>query len=205
MLFITAIFSFTFSSCQSPNDISSIESAPLSSEADSKYADVFKNLDGTWKGKFLIFEDSKPVAANKMDLKNLTLRHVQSPRLKQVNEIEVTQVYTSESSYFQRVTITDYYPDTGKTEKSTGANKIQNGEIWCVVKKPSETIMHKGSTKGDHTIIWQSNQKSPQRIEYFQETISDQFYEIIGYGYYEGDDTKLTPKLWFYGKYERIM
>ena len=119
------------------------------------------------------------------------------------NQIKVKQVYTSENPYYQTVTITDTYPDTGKQEVSRGANKVENGEMWCVVNKPTETIIHKGSTDGPSTIIWQSNQSSPQKIEYFYESVDEQFYEIIGYGYYEGDNTALSPRLWFYGKYAR--
>ena len=94
-------------------------------------------------------------------------------------------------------------PETGKQEVSTGANKVENGEMWCVVNKPTETIIHEGSTVGDKTIIWQSKQTSPQKIEYFYETVDEQFYEIIGYGYYTGDNPELSPRLWFYGKYAR--
>jgi hypothetical protein len=56
---------------------------------------------------------------------------------------------------------------------------------------------------GEHTIIWQRNEQNPQKIEYFQEEVKDKVYQIIGYGYYEGDDTKRMPRLWFYGRYER--
>ena len=115
----------------------------------------------------------------------------------------MNQVYTSESPYFQRVVITDYYPDSDKTEVSTGVNKIEDGKMWCIVDKPTEKIIHHGATRGDDTIIWSSNQKAPQKIEFFQETVGEQFYEIIGYGYYAGDDATISPRLWFYGKYER--
>jgi len=125
------------------------------------------------------------------------------PHLKTLNTIKVKQVYHSESPYFQRVTITDSYPDSGKEEISQGINKIEDGKMWCIVNKPNETVVHYGKTRGEKTIIWQQKQLEPQRIEFFQETVNDQFYEIIGYGYYEGDNIDLTPRLWFYGKYER--
>jgi hypothetical protein len=138
-----------------------------------------------------------------MELKKLTIAQIQRPELKVSNKINVKQIYTSKTPYYQTVTITDTYPDSGKQEVSRGANKIENGEMWCVVNKPTETIIHQGSTDGPSAIIWQSEQISPQKIEYFYETVDEQFYEIIGYGYYEGDDTSLTPRLWFYGKYAR--
>ena len=190
-------------SCQNSRSIASIDSEPALQEKDHKYANVFKSLDGTWKGKFYIYEDSKPISTKKMDLQNLSINNIRSDRLKKINEIEVTQVYSSQSPYFQRVTITDYYLDSKKTETSKGVNKIENGAIWCVVHKPNEIIVHKGTAPTDNKLIWQRTEFSPQRIEYFEETVLEKSYEIIGYGYYDGDDIKKSPKLWFHGKYER--
>ena len=53
------------------------------------------------------------------------------------------------------------------------------------------------------TIISQSYQKDPQKLEFFQETVGDKYYEIIGFDYYSNDDASMSPPLWFYGKYER--
>jgi len=179
------------------------DSKPVFQQADEKFANVYKILDGTWLGEFTIYEDPNPKPLGEMELKKLTTAQIQRPELKVSNKINVKQIYTSETPYYQTVTITDTYPDTGKQEESHGANKIENGEMWCVVNKPTETIIHKGSTDGPSTIIWQSKQTSPQKIEYFYETVDEHFYEIIGYGYYSGDDISLTPRLWFYGKYAR--
>lgn len=190
-------------SCKSTTSTQELLPAPEFREADKPFANVYKLLDGEWNGDFIIYEDPTPQPLGKVDLKNLTLANVQAPHLKEVNRIKVNQVYTSESPYFQRVVITDYYPDSDKTEVATGVNKVEKGKMWCIVNKPSETIIHEGSTEGPSTIIWQSNQQSPQKIEYFKETVGETEYEIIGYGYYTGDDATLTPRLWFYGKYER--
>jgi len=179
-------------------------SKPVFTEADKPYANVFKILDGTWVGEFIIYEDQKPRPVGEVEMKKLSVAQIQRPELKVINMINVKQVYTSETPYYQTVTITDTYPSRyDKQEVSTGANKVENGKMWCVVNKPTETIIHIGSTEGKETIIWQSNQSSPQKIEYFYETVDEQFYEIIGYGYYEGDDTSLSPKLWFHGKYAK--
>ena len=176
---------------------------PTFTTADEPFANVYKILDGTWIGEFTIYEDPNPPPVAEVELKKLTRAQIERPELKISNQIKVKQVYTSESPYYQTVTITDTYPDTGKQEVSRGANKVENGKMWCVVNKPTETIIHEGSTDGPSTIIWQSNQASPQKIEYFYESVDEQFYEIIGYGYYDGDDTSLSPRLWFYGKYAR--
>ena len=75
--------------------------------------------------------------------------------------------------------------------------------MWCVVRKPDETVIHKGSLDGKSTIIWQRQEQNPQRVEYFRETVLENTYTIIGWGYYEGDDLNLMPRYWFYGDYKR--
>ncbi|MDH7446188.1 hypothetical protein [Aquimarina sp. 2201CG14-23] len=192
----------TISSCQHKIPIDDIKNIPQITENDQKYTDVFKILDGVWKGEFLIFEDEKQLSINKIDLKNISLSSLQKDGIKQVNSIQVQQTYTSKSPYFQTVSIIDYYPDTGQKIISNGVNKIQNGILWCVVKKPNETVIHEGSASGN-TIIWQRKEQTPQKIEYFKETVSENFYEILGWGYYEGDNPELSPRLWFYAKYEK--
>jgi hypothetical protein len=189
--------------CGQSQDVLNVDQPPKVVAADEKFADVYKILDGVWKGEFIIYEDTQLEKKRKVDLKNLSIENIKAADLKEVNRIHVTQTYTSETPYFQRVKIEDYYPNTGKTEVSQGANKVQNGKMWCVVYKPNDTVVHEGSIPSKNTIIWQSSQKSPVKIEYFQEEVSEEFYEIIGYGYYSGDDPKLSPKLWFYSRYER--
>lgn len=203
MRYIVALFFLAqLISCEAQLEVNNIITAPEVVSADHPFADVFQPLDGTWKGTFLVKEDPKPVSRpdNMKDV-DVMLRFIN--RSKTVNTIEVTQVYTSESPYFQRVSITDHYPDSKKTEQSKGVNKIQDGKMWCVVHKPNDVVIHEGSAPEDGLIIWQSEQKSPLKVEYFYETVSEQAYEIIGFGYYGNDDTSKSPKLWFYGKYER--
>ncbi|NAS32207.1 hypothetical protein GTQ40_14575 [Flavobacteriaceae bacterium R38] len=202
-LFYIAIFISFSVSCQKQIPVDDITNQPVFNEADTQYKNVFKVLDGTWKGKFLIYQDQQLGAKNSIELKDISEESIKKNGFKLINSIDVTQVYTSESPYFQKVTITDYYPDTKKQEVSNGVNKIQDGHMWCVVRKPNETVIHDGITDGDDTIIWSRNEKAPQRIEYFKETVSTNTYEIVGWGYYEGDDPEKSPKLWFYAKYDR--
>ena len=189
-------------SCKSQDEINNIVDVPAVVDADHSFADVYKPLDGTWKGTFLVKQDQHPdKRPDNMQEVAVMMKYIE--QAKTVNTIQVTQTYTSESPYFQRVAITDYYPDSGKTEESVGVNKVQNGEMWCVVHKPNDVVIHEGSTPNDETIIWQSSQQSPLKVEYFYETVTPQSYEIVGYGYYGNDDTAKSPKLWFYGKYLR--
>ena len=189
-------------SCKSQDEINNIVDVPAVVDADHPFADVYKPLDGTWKGTFLVKQDQHPdKRPDNMQEVAVMMKYIE--QAKTVNTIQVTQTYTSESPYFQRVAITDYYPDSGKTEESVGVNKVQNGEMWCVVHKPNDVVIHEGSTPNDETIIWQSSQQSPLKVEYFYETVTPQSYEIVGYGYYGNDDTAKSPKLWFYGKYMR--
>ncbi len=203
VLFSLMLFISLTVACQRQIAVDNIKDTPIYSNSDAKYADVFKILDGTWKGNFLIYQDQLIKPKDEINLKDISQKDLQREGLKLINSINVTQVYTSENPYFQRVTITDYYPETKKEEISTGVNKIQDGKMWCIVRKPSETVIHDGITQGDNTIIWSRSEKSPQRIEYFKETVSSKSYEIIGWGYYEGDDPNVSPKLWFYAKYEK--
>ncbi|MGY6649626.1 hypothetical protein [Wenyingzhuangia sp. IMCC45574] len=170
---------------------------------DNKYANVFKPLDGTWKGEFVIYEDTSRVQVSGIDLEHISIQNIRKSSLVEVGRIQVKQVYTSESPYYQKVTITDYYPKENKTEISTGVNKVEDGEMWCVVNKPNEKVVHFGITEGEKTIIWRRKEQNPQKIEFFKEKVSKNTYSILGYGYYQGDDIKLTPRLWFFGEYKR--
>lgn len=204
-LYLFLALSLSSSVCsQSKDQIDNITEAPEVVKADEAFANVYQALDGTWLGVFSIYEDPKPSKLDESQLVKLTKEQATDERFKKSYEINVTQVYTSVSPYFQKVKITDYNPQTKETEVSHGVNKIQNGEMWCVVRKPSGTVIHQGRTDGPDTIIWQSKQDIPLKVEYFYETISDDTYEIIGYGYYDGDDAGLMPRLWFYGSYDKI-
>ncbi len=192
--------------CNAPIAVDNISTAPPVVEVDAIYANVYHLLDGHWKGFFKIYEDMTPGERGEKALLNISVEHLRKPTLKLSNTIEVEQFYTSESPYFQRVVIKDTYKDAVgnvQTVESKGVNKIQNGKMWCVVKKPNETVIHEGSLEDEQTIIWQRNNQNPQKIEYFRETVAEDVYEIIGYGYYENDNPALTPKYWFYGRYEK--
>ncbi len=182
--------------------IDDLENIPITVSQDTVYKNVYKILDGTWKGDFYIYEDTVLEDVSELP-KEITIDQVKTADLKILDVIQVKQIYTSETPYFQRVQIEDFNPTKETTEKSVGVNKIQDGKMWCVVHKPTSTVIHEGSTIGKSTIIWQSNETNPVKKEYFKETVSEEYYEIIGYGYYGDDDTSLTPRLWFYSKYKR--
>ncbi len=192
--------------CTPKVEINNITTPPPLQPEDEKYANVYQELDGRWRGQFKVFEDKAIAPKNPNAYQPLTIDHIQKPSLRLSSTIQVEQLYVSETPYFQKVTIRDTYTD-GQGEQrvveSNGVNKVQNGQLWCVVRKPDETVIHEGSTDGEHVLIWQRNEQNPQKIERFRETVQGDTYEIIGYGYYEGDDTTKTPKYWFYGRYER--
>ncbi|MEM6964134.1 MAG: hypothetical protein AAF573_05160 [Bacteroidota bacterium] len=204
ILLLSLVFVTILWNCQKQISINNIDDIPPVSAEDEKFADVYKKLDGKWKGEFMVMKDPNPSPKSNYDLKNLKKDYVTRPELTLSNTIQVDQTYESTTPYFQKVRISDHYPDEKKTVASEGVNKVQNGKMWCVVRKPDETIIHEGSTQNDSTIVWQSRQEKPQKIEYFQETVTDEYYEIIGYGYYEGHDLNLSPEYWYYGKYARI-
>ena len=201
---ITLVIIIHFSSCSSQIPIDDIKNQPTVKEKDQTYKDVYQLLDGTWEGEFLIFEDTTRASKEAAVLYNISQENWSQLPIKQVSSLQVKQRYESSSPYFQKVNITDYYPESGKTVTSEGVNKVQDGQMWCVVHKPDETIIHKGSLENAHTIIWQRNEQNPQRIEYFRETVEANTYSILGWGYYEGDDADLMPKYWFFAKYRRV-
>ena len=69
----------------------------------------------------------------------------------------------------------------------------------------NESITLNGTIKNDSTIVWLFEQEKPQRIEFYQETISENFIEVIGYKYDELDRLDLGPKKWFYGKFVKAL
>lgn len=194
--------------CQSKNQvaINNISDPPVKSNKDERYSNVYAALDGTWKGTFTIYKDTTGQQPGDSQPENINAARLDSSWLKQTQEIRVKQVYHSLSPYFQKVTITDRYPKPDGTTKkvvSKGVNKVQEGNLWCVVRKPDETVIHEGTLAGPHTLIWQRNKKNPLKIEYFMETVNDNSYEIIGWGYYQGHDPEKGPAYWFHGNYSR--
>lgn len=189
-------------SCSRQVPLNDIEHIPEPTAADSVYKNVYQSLHGLWVGDFEIFLDNSGAPRNEALLHNLSPSVLNRPELHSVEVIRVHQRYESITPYFQKVDIQDIYPD-GRVVNSQGVNKVQDGKMWCVVHKPDETVIHRGSTEGTATIIWQRTEQNPQKIEYFRETVSDNQYTIVGWGYYEGDDISKMPRYWFHGLYNR--
>jgi len=172
---------------------------------DSSYAGVFLPLDGIWVGRFEIYEDSE----GQRDLpKNssipLDTNYIKKQKL--INSLDVRQQYVSKTPFYQQVSITDTYVNDRDTTvvMSRGVNKIEGGQLWCVVEKPSEKIVHLGKFDPPNTIIWYRNETAPLKKEFFSETVNDENYTIVGYGYYGEDDPERMPKTWFIGRYHQL-
>ncbi len=175
-------------------------------DEDQVLAEVFRPLDGRWEGLFRIYEDQRGQPSERIKDNDIHPHLIRELPLKQNGEVKVRQEYISESPYFQRVAIEDTYleNDSLRTVRSFGVNKVESGQMWCVVQKPDELIVHQGQTEGNHTICWSRHLEEPLVIEFFRETVLDSTYEIIGYGYYGQDNPQKGPKTWFYGKYRRL-
>ena len=187
---------------QSLSSISDIDHAPEVVDADKKYADAFKLLDGHWKGGFMIFVDQRGQQEGQAEL--LSIEQLRKSEDFSVSlELQVDQWYTSESPYFQRVKVRDVYPD-GKIEESVGVNKVQDGKLFCIVKKPTDLVIHDGRLDGRDTIIWTRSRKTPKAVEYFRESVSEDSYVISGYGYYGDEDLDKKPRMHFYAEYKKI-
>lgn len=182
--------------------VEDIETPPDVVEADQRFAGVYKPLDGHWRGRFNIYVDTRGQVEGGPPTSLEPETWGQPPyRLDQT--IDVEQRYTSDSPYFQRVTITDTYAD-GRQVVSQGVNKVQDGKMLCVVKKPDDLVIHDGRTDGTGTILWSRDRKSPLAVEFFRETVEGDRYQIIGYGYYGDDDPRLTPRYFFEATYQRV-
>ena len=175
--------------------------------ANRRYADVFKPLDGRWQGKFYVYSHKQGQLPAPSQPKTITPETIKSLPLIEQTVIDVQQVYTSESPYFQRVVITDTYTDstgTRRVEVSKGVNKVEKGKLLCIMDKPDEQVIHSGGFDGKDTITWERNIRNPLKIEFFKETVSKNRYTIIGWGYYGDDNPRLAPRTWFYAVYQRV-
>lgn len=202
--FLIFLFSCLFLlACNKQIEVDDIVNQAIFKAEDEKYKDVYQALDGNWNGIFYIYQDTVSRPVDPKILSFPTKQLLSKLPLKLQDTIVVNQVYESPTPYFQTVTITDYYPAKDEFVTSKGVNKVQDGQMWCVVHKPNETIIHKGSLESSETIIWQRNIPSPLSKEFFRETIRDKSYEIVGWGYYGESDTTKMPPYWFYGLYKQ--
>jgi len=168
---------------------------------------VFEPLDGQWKGEFKVYRDTLGQRDGIKQPREISSQMIQTLPLKEILVIQVEQEYISENPTFQSVTIWDTYPTpegNTKTVISKGYNNIVDGELSCWIKKPDEVVRHKGTLLDPSIILWERSETEPLKIEFFKETVEKNQYEIVGWGYYEGDNPDLTPQTWFYGLYHKI-
>ncbi|MCB0665214.1 MAG: hypothetical protein KDC80_05295 [Saprospiraceae bacterium] len=180
-------------------------SEPTFSARDTIYQDIFRPWDGIWEGTFITYEDPEGQTRPLSPLMRPDTNLIKALPIQSV--VKVRQQYQSVTPYFQKVNITDRYIDHSDTitVRSEGINKVEDGNLWCIVQKPEETVIHHGDTAAkSNTIIWQRAESDPLRKEYFEETIVGDIYYIAGYGYYGEDDSTLNPRTWFFAKYRAI-
>lgn len=192
--------------CKNQPAIENISEPPPVTEADQEYANVFKPLDGRWAGTFRVFVDTRGQVPGPAQPHAFGRATLDSLPLALQTTIHVEQQYVSVTPYFQRVIIQDTYTNSAGQNRvvtSHGANKVQEGQLWCVVKKPDKTVVLRGHLEAGHTIVWQRSVENPFTIEYFRETVKGERYTIVGWGYYGDDDPQLSPRLWFRGEYLR--
>ncbi|RMF60343.1 MAG: hypothetical protein D6748_04300 [Calditrichaeota bacterium] len=206
-LFSFMFFLFLFCQEREMEPIEDFQRIPPTTAKDSLFTGVFSPLDGTWKGKFYIYQDTLGQRSTPSPPpRQLDSAYFQQLPLKLVQTIQVQQNYVSLTPYFQRVIIRDEYLDADGNKKvveSQGANKIQKGKLWCVVKKPDELVVHRGTLLDSGVYIWQREQSSPLKKEFFYEVVQGNLYQIWGWGYYDEDNPLLSPRWWFHGRYTR--
>lgn len=189
--------------CNQQVPIDDIKDMPVASEADSAFNKVFSGLHGKWVGDIEVFRDDSGAARDEDILHDLTPSVFNRPKVNSVQMMRSYRRFESQTPYFQKADLQDVYLANNASVVSEGVNKVQDGKLWRVIHKPDETIIREGTMDGPETIIWQRNEQNPQKIEYFRETVSGDTYTVLGWGYYEGDDTSLMPRYWYYGFYKR--
>ncbi len=174
--------------------------------SDSALANVFKPLDGTWEGEFNVYIDALGQRAGLAQPKEIDFDSVKKSSLKLQSVIKAKHIYKSVDPFRQEGEIIDIVTRVDGREdtiKSKAINFIEDGNLRCIVHKPSETVIHEGEYLGNKTIVWQRKTNNPLKIEYFKEIVIDNHYKIIGWGYYGKDDPNLTPRIWYYADYKR--
>ena len=170
------------------------------------YANVFKPLDGTWSGEFMVYIDTAGQQKGIAQPTNIDFNNIKNPSLKILSVIKAKHIYRSVSDYRQEGEILDIIKKSDRTTDtiiSKAINLVENGNLKCFVYKPRETVIHDGEYLGNNTIVWKRSLSDPLRIEYFKETVHNGHYKIIGWGYYGNDDITLTPRYWFYADYSK--
>jgi hypothetical protein len=172
--------------------------------SDKNLANVFKPLDGTWEGEFKVFLDTSGQKKGTAQPKKIDFEILKKSSLKLQSVIKAKHIYKSVDQFRQEGEITDIIIRADGSEdtiKSSAINYVEDGKLKCNVDKPSETVIHDGEYLGNNTIVWQRKLSNPLKIEYFKESVVDDHYKIIGWGYYGKDDPDLTPRIWFYADY----
>ncbi len=190
-----------FSACQEP-----LNKRP-ESPTHAELANVFIPLDGMWRGKFYVYTNPEGQSNSTSQPRELDKEYLQALPLVIHDSVEVEQHYYSKGPFLQQVKIKDTYFPNGeapKTVQSEGYNQVKDGRLVCVINKPSGRVMHSGNWDRKNTITWERSEHDPRRMEFFQETVEDSTYTILGWGYYDEDDPDLSPKTWFYGEYYRV-
>lgn len=207
ILVIIALFSLL--ACQSKVAIENMDTAPSIEKSDEKFENVFQFLEGQWEGQLKVFEDLSPTKRNKKVLNQLDMSYLRNPSLKLQRIANVQRSYQSESPYFQRIEIQEtYYDEEGKELEQLaykGVNKVQKGNLWSVLQGRGDTLtLRAGKKRKDDGISWKHSEKSPYRMDYVEEKRQENILELIGFAYQPGDNPKLMPRFWYYGRYERV-
>lgn len=188
--------------------IEDLDRRPVRVAADEALLGAFRPLDGKWRGRFHVYVDTRGQQAMPVEPADLDPAAWQQPPFRRTATLEVEQEYTSEDDAFQRVVIRDRLPD-GTVAVSRGVNKIQDGRLWCVVRKPDDLVIHPGELVGPATptsctIIWRRDRAEPKAIEFFREVVGPQTYTIVGWGKYGDDDPAKGPRMYFSATYRRV-
>lgn len=146
---------------------------PAAPAVDDRPVSVFAELDGTWKGIFVGYDEAG----------------------RELYRIRVQQTYETIDATTQTVTVRDEMAD-GTVITGRGRNVARRGrdgaiELQCVVEKSNgDRVSHAGRVvkgpDGDEQLMWYT--KTAERVETFRESVrhvgAETVYEINGMGRY---------------------
>ncbi|MBK7381630.1 MAG: hypothetical protein IPJ03_22080 [Ignavibacteriales bacterium] len=181
--------------------------ADKDNSSNKNLANVFKPLDGQWQGEFKVYIDTLGQREGLAQPKEINFDSIKKTSLKLQSVIKAEHIYKSITQFRQEGKIIDIITKSdgsADTIVSKAINFIEDSKLKCIVTKPNETVIHDGEYLGNNKIVWHREFDVPLKIEYFKESVTDNHYKIIGWGYYGNDDPNLTPRIWFYADYLKM-
>jgi len=178
-----------------PNDTSR---EPEHSAADSAFSGVFSPWNGTWQGRYFVYEDfgaqksgtTPPKSPD--DFEGLVLQ------LAVKTSFGITAQFAAGSPLFQKVVMEEstQRADGVVKDQYRGVRKVQDGRLFWVMDRAGSSIAMEGESLGPGKMVWRRKAANGSVAETRYETVSGSSIRITGWIYGDEDDEALSPRLW---------